>query len=81
MLALQPEGGDCDKGEELVRSSVWGPTCDGLDKVEDDALLPPLELGSWLVYRQTGAYTLALASTFNSFPIPKVHAVASIETW
>lgn len=65
----------------LVRSSVWGPTCDGVDKLEEDVLLPLLELGSWMVYRSMGAYTIALCGTFNGVPVPKVHAVASAETW
>lgn len=70
------------RGEaEPVKSTVWGPTCDGLDKVEADVMLPPLEPGSWLVYSNMGSYTLVLASAFNGMPFPKVHAVVSLETW
>ncbi|XP_034248101.1 ornithine decarboxylase 2-like [Thrips palmi] len=68
-------------GAELVPSSVWGPTCDGIDKVEDDVKLPQLELGSWLVYNNTGAYTVAMACTFNGVPVPRVHSVVSTDTW
>lgn len=62
-------------------SSVWGPTCDGIDKVEEGVKLPQLELGSWLIYHNTGAYTVAMACTFNSVPIPRVHSVVSTDTW
>lgn len=67
--------------ETLIPSSVWGPTCDGLDKVNDDILLPEMPVGSWLIYRNMGAYTLPVASTFNGYPIPKVHAVIEEHIW
>uniref|UniRef100_A0A8D8U949 ornithine decarboxylase n=1 Tax=Cacopsylla melanoneura TaxID=428564 RepID=A0A8D8U949_9HEMI len=67
--------------ETLVPCSVWGPTCDGLDKVNDDILLPEMPVGSWLIYRDMGAYTLPVASTFNGYPIPKVHAVIDEHVW
>ncbi|XP_052122912.1 ornithine decarboxylase 2-like isoform X8 [Frankliniella occidentalis] len=76
-LPLEAHGESCD----AVPSSVWGPTCDGTDKVEDGNLLPPLELGSWLLYHNHGAYTVALATGFNGLPTPKVHAVVSTSTW
>lgn len=76
-LPLEAHGESCD----AVPSSVWGATCDGLDKVEDGVMLPPLELGSWLVYHNAGAYTISLACGFNGVPIPKVHAVVSTSTW
>ncbi|KAE8747595.1 hypothetical protein FOCC_FOCC005756 [Frankliniella occidentalis] len=76
-VPLEAHGESCD----AVPSSVWGPTCDGTDKVEDGNLLPPLELGSWLLYHNHGAYTVALATGFNGLPTPKVHAVVSTSTW
>ena len=50
--------------------SVWGPTCDGLDCVKRDALLPPLQAGDWLWWENMGAYTAAAASSFNGFAPP-----------
>jgi len=70
-----------DKEGSLRVSSVWGPTCDGLDQVVPSVLLPPLDVGDWLVFEDMGAYTLPVASTFNGFPVPKVHAVIQESLW
>nr|XP_022912691.1 ornithine decarboxylase 1-like [Onthophagus taurus]XP_022912692.1 ornithine decarboxylase 1-like [Onthophagus taurus] len=65
----------------LKSSSVWGPTCDALDEVLPNVLLPELHLGDWLIFENMGAYTLPVASPFNGFPIPKVHIVANENVW
>lgn len=57
-------------GAARVLSSVWGPTCDGLDCIIDSAVLPELEVGDWLVFRNMGAYTMAAGSEFNGMPRP-----------
>ena len=46
-------------------STVFGPTCDGLDVVLSDYKLPKLGYGDWLVFPNMGAYTIAGASDFN----------------
>ena len=52
-------------------TSVWGPTCDGLDCiVPSTPTLPPLRTGDWLAFERWGAYTISTASTFNGFPLP-----------
>lgn len=70
-----------NKGGKLVDSSIWGPTCDGLDQVVSSVLLPTLDIGDWLIFEDMGAYTLPVASTFNGFPVPKVHAVIDEAVW
>nr|QXT59673.1 ornithine decarboxylase 1 [Nephotettix cincticeps] len=70
-----------NKEGKPVVSSVWGPTCDGLDQVVESVLLPPLDIGDWLIFEDMGAYTLPVASTFNGFPVPKVHAVIDESVW
>ena len=52
--------------------SIWGPTCDGLDRIAANAQLPIMDVGDWLIFEDMGAYTLAAAGTFNGFPVPKV---------
>jgi ornithine decarboxylase len=56
---------------EYCLSSLWGPTCDGLDCVMNEAQLPELQVGDWLYWEQMGAYTVAAASSFNGFSPPK----------
>jgi len=53
-------------------SSLWGPTCDGLDCIiKDSADLPSLDVGDWLAFEGWGAYTVAAATTFNGFSVPE----------
>jgi ornithine decarboxylase len=66
---------------KMIPSSVWGPTCDGLDLVIENMLLHEMDLGDWIIFEDMGAYTLPVASPFNGFPIPKVHVVAEESVW
>lgn len=66
---------------KLIPSSIWGPTCDGLDQVVEKVLLPLLPIGEWIIFEDMGAYTLPVASPFNGFPVPKVHIVAEEAMW
>lgn len=52
-------------------SSIWGPTCDGLDCIKETCLLPELEAGDWVIFKDMGAYTACSASNFNGMPIPR----------
>lgn len=49
---------------------MWGPSCDGLDQILKETLLPPLQLGDWLYFEEMGAYTRASRSDFNGFSAP-----------
>lgn len=60
-LSTEPESAD----QQLYKSTVFGPTCDGLDTVLSDYSLPKLRNGDWLVFPNMGAYTLSGASKFN----------------
>uniref|UniRef100_A0A1B6CXQ9 ornithine decarboxylase n=2 Tax=Clastoptera arizonana TaxID=38151 RepID=A0A1B6CXQ9_9HEMI len=70
-----------DPTKKLIPCSVWGPTCDGLDQVIENCILPEMDIGEWVVFKNMGAYTLPVASPFNGFPIPKVHAVIEESIW
>lgn len=67
--------------EPYLPCSIWGPTCDGIDQVMSEAKLPRLACGEWLVWREMGAYTLAIGGSFNGFPQPKVTVVIPHHTW
>lgn len=56
-------------------SVLAGPTCDSIDVVSEDIVLPELAIGDVIVARQVGAYTTATATDFNFFPRAKVLAV------
>lgn len=47
-------------------SEVFGPTCDGLDSVAKDLMVPnDIRRGDWLVFAGMGAYTQVTSSGFN----------------
>lgn len=59
---------DClDFFGERSPSVLAGPTCDSIDVIDDDILLPSLECGDLIVGRMMGAYTWASATEFNFF--------------
>lgn len=60
--------GDAENSSGLVKASVWGPTCDGIDCVTSECNLPyVLEVGDWVYFNGFGAYTLSAATGFNGF--------------
>lgn len=60
---------------EKLPSVLAGPTCDGLDVIAENLMLPLLKAGDLLVGRAMGAYTWASATEFNFFPKATVVAV------
>jgi len=53
-------------------STLWGPTCDSMDCITRTAMLPEMNIGDWITFRNSGAYTIAAGCTFNGFPRPKM---------
>jgi len=51
-------------------STLFGATCDGLDTIVSNVLLPELQVGDWIMWPNMGAYTIAGASLFNGFGFP-----------
>ncbi len=49
-----------------------GPSCDSLDVVQSNVLLPELEVGDRVYIQSAGAYTTAYASRFDGATIPRV---------
>ena len=61
---------------KLVPYTVAGPTCDSVDVVMRDQLLPDdLQADDFAYIPNAGAYTTAYASNFNGFPLPEVRFV------
>ncbi|UNI19647.1 Ornithine decarboxylase [Purpureocillium takamizusanense] len=63
-----PEAEPCGAGEG-VEYSVWGPTCDGIDRISESTRFHSiLDVGDWLYFEDMGAYTKCSATQFNGFP-------------
>jgi ornithine decarboxylase len=63
------------QSETLLPSVLAGPTCDSIDVIAENLMLPELKSGDLIVGRAMGAYTWASASEFNFFPKATVVAV------
>lgn len=61
----------------LYKSSIWGPTCDGLDVVVKECYLPELQEKEFMVFKDMGAYTLSGAVAFNGIPLARCIYIAS----
>jgi ornithine decarboxylase len=62
---------DC-KGRS-VPWTIAGPTCDSVDILLRDEMLPEdIQEGDFIYIPNAGAYTTAYASNFNGFPLPDI---------
>lgn len=52
-------------------TTLFGPTCDGADVIVKDYLLPELDMGDWIIFKNMGAYSVAGACDFNGFRVSK----------
>ncbi len=68
-------------GEAHYSTSIWGPTCDGLDCIREQCMLPELSIGDWIVFQDMGAYTMCAASCFNGMPKPRTYYFAPDIIW
>jgi ornithine decarboxylase len=62
-------------GGTLYPSVLAGPTCDSIDVIAENLMLPQLKCGDLIIGRSMGAYTWASATDFNFFPRATLVAV------
>ena len=61
-----------DRAGKLIPWTVAGPTCDSVDIVMREQLLPEdLQADDFVYIPNAGAYTTSYASNFNGFPLPQ----------
>ena len=63
-MNLDNEGAICE-----MKSTLWGPTCDGFDKIVDNYMLPKMSCGDWIEWKNMGAYTIAGSCDFNGIAL------------
>ncbi len=62
-----------DRKGSHIPWSIAGPTCDSVDILMHDEMLPKdIQEGDFIYIPNAGAYTTAYASNFNGFPLPDV---------
>ncbi|XP_011631274.1 ornithine decarboxylase-like [Pogonomyrmex barbatus] len=69
------------ENEEKFLSYIWGPTAASQDLIVKNVMLPELHIGDWLVWKDMGAYSVAISCTFNGFPIPTVIPIIKKSQW
>lgn len=52
---------------KLHSTILWGPTCDSVDCIKRDFAFPELQIGEWIIFKNMGAYTCCVATSFNGF--------------
>jgi ornithine decarboxylase len=61
-----------DRAGKAIPWTVAGPTCDSVDVIMRDQMLPEdLQADDFVYVPNAGAYTTAYASNFNGFPLPQ----------
>jgi len=56
------------KSHNGIEYSIWGPTCDGIDRIAESVRFDhTLDVGDWLYFEDMGAYTKCSATRFNGF--------------
>ena len=59
-----------DQGQQIMQTTtVWGPTCDGLDRVCQNVVLPQMNVDEWLVFPDMGLRS-GMGTAFNGFDPP-----------
>jgi hypothetical protein len=56
---------------ETQMTMVWGPTCDGLDRVCQNVFLPQMHVDNWLVFFDMGQSS-GMGTAFNGFDPPDI---------
>ena len=67
-----------ERNEKKFKSTIFGPTCDSLDKIAENIMLPDLLCGEYLYIENLGAYTTAVNYEdvlFNGFNKPSIHYI------
>ena len=57
-----------ENSNKKFKTILYGPTCDGLDKIMELEEFPEMSLNQWILFKNMGAYTLAAACNFNGIP-------------
>ena len=61
------------KNKKKFNSKIWGPTCDSMDCITKNFPMPKLKIGDWIIFENTGAYTIAAGCEFNGFLRPEIY--------
>jgi len=70
--------------EQLSYGKIVGPTADEFDVVQDQCQLKQMDIGSWLIWQNMGAYTMNNCASLDdddSCDAPEIHYFANEHEW
>lgn len=68
--------------DSMEEFSIWGSTCDSIDKLPKPVKLPPqLRTGDYIEFGLMGAYTNATYTSFNGIKTPDLVFVMDLKDW
>ena len=56
-----------------IPCTVFGSTCDSIDKILEHISLPEMIVGDYMCFKNMGAYTYSASCTFNGIPLADVY--------
>lgn len=59
-----------ERDGKLYRSQIYGPSCDSIDVIGENVMLPDLAIGESVYIENFGAYTISASSNFNGIEKP-----------
>lgn len=59
-----------ERDGKLLKSKIYGATCDSMDMIGENIMLPDLSIGEWVYVENFGSYTVASSSEFNGIQKP-----------
>jgi len=62
-------------------TTIFGPTCDGVDWIMKQQPFPALDIGDWIFSVNFGAYTVAAGSKFNGFETKRIEFISSLDVF
>ena len=68
-----------DEEAAIRTTTLFGPTCDGLDCIMKRQPFPELDVGEWLFVSDFGAYTIAARTAFNGYLTKRSEAITSLD--
>jgi diaminopimelate decarboxylase len=57
-----------ERSSNEVEAAIWGASCNSKDKIFSGRAAD-FEMYDWLVFRNFGAYTTTVSTTFNGFTV------------
>jgi ornithine decarboxylase len=70
-----------DNEAAIRTTTIFGPTCDGVDWIMKQRPYPALDIGDWIFSVNFGAYTVAAGSKFNGFSTKRIEFISSLDVF